>query len=283
MLQNSFYVFSISMTARYQDIRIAHRVLARYLYGTEFPSEEALKEYLHEHPGADPKNHSVVKPSGKDNNKKLSLKERLHSLSGKAKTFFESAPKTVQSFVHDPEARKEVTAKAAKALKDASGKVVKGALHHIKHEAEEWKVASQGVHAVLTGKDLSKEQKHAMRNVAIEIALTVTVTALTGGVTAGATGMLKKTALSYVERLAKKIALNAVSDGLGNLATLQHLYHGAHGAAHLLSGLLTKLADEDKKPSEEEILGYWVAGLVAKQLEKGISDDDTLAALDEST
>ena len=136
---------------------------------------------------------------------------------------------------------------------------------------------------MLTGKDLSKEQKHAMRNVAIEIALTVTVTALTGGVTAGATGMLKKTALSYVERLAKKIALNAVSDGLGNLATLQHLYHGAHGAAHLLSGLLTKLADEDKKPSEEEILGYWVAGLVAKQLEKGISDDDTLAALDEST
>ena len=41
----------------------AHRVLSRFLarIGMEFATPEALKEYLKEHPGADPKNHSVKK------------------------------------------------------------------------------------------------------------------------------------------------------------------------------------------------------------------------------
>ena len=279
---------------RTQDIRIAHRVVARYLYGTEFATEDALKDYLHEHPDADPRNHSVAKPKkekakGEDDkgNKKPSLKERLQSLSGHAKALFEAAPKAVQNFIHDPAARKATTDKAAKALKDAPGKIVKNALHHIKHEAKEWKVAGQGVHAVLTGKTLSKEQKHALKTVAIDIAITVSVVALTGGLAAGAAGLAKKTAISYVESLAKKVALNAVTDGLGNLATLQELAHGAHGATHLFSLLMSKLAADAKaegkgKPSEEDVLGYWVAGLVAKQLGKGITDDDALSALGEA-
>jgi len=38
------------------------RVLNRY--AMEHPSEKARKEYLHEHPRADPKNHQVAKPDG---------------------------------------------------------------------------------------------------------------------------------------------------------------------------------------------------------------------------
>ena len=282
---------------RTQDIRIAHRVVARYLYGTEFATEEALKDYLHEHPDADPRNHSVAKPKkekakGEEESnkggKKPSLKERLQALTGHAKALFEAAPKAVQNFIHDPEARKATTDKAAKALKDAPGKIVKNALHNIKHEAKEWKVAGQGVHAVLTGKELSKEQKHALKTIAIDIAITVSIVALTGGLAAGAAGLAKKTALSYAEGLAKKVALNAVTGGLGNLVTLQELYHGAHGATHLFSELMSKLAADAKaegkgKPSEEEALGYWVAGLVAKQLGKGVTDDDALSALAEVT
>jgi hypothetical protein len=40
---------------------LSERVAARYLLAKEFSSPEALKEYLHEHPKADPKKHTVVK------------------------------------------------------------------------------------------------------------------------------------------------------------------------------------------------------------------------------
>jgi hypothetical protein len=42
--------------------KIARRVLARFIGAMEHSSPEELKEYLHEHPDADPKNHSVKKP-----------------------------------------------------------------------------------------------------------------------------------------------------------------------------------------------------------------------------
>jgi hypothetical protein len=51
---------------------IAHRVAARFiaanepqeLLSREFPSDEALKKYLHDHPKADKSKHTVKKPSG---------------------------------------------------------------------------------------------------------------------------------------------------------------------------------------------------------------------------
>ena len=46
--------------------RIARSVLARFLSreAMVFPNEEALKKYLKEHPGANPKNHTVKKDEG---------------------------------------------------------------------------------------------------------------------------------------------------------------------------------------------------------------------------
>ena len=48
--------------------RIASRVLARFLgkEAMEFPTEKALKDYLHDHPGADKSNHSVAKGKGSE-------------------------------------------------------------------------------------------------------------------------------------------------------------------------------------------------------------------------
>jgi len=46
---------------------MAQRVASRF--ATEFPSEEALKDYLHEHPGADKSKHTVKKDDGEEKGK----------------------------------------------------------------------------------------------------------------------------------------------------------------------------------------------------------------------
>jgi hypothetical protein len=64
---------------KYQEEMLVRRVAFRYLaskeapVAMEFPSDEAFKKYLHEHPGADPKNHTVKKheePEGEERGSK---------------------------------------------------------------------------------------------------------------------------------------------------------------------------------------------------------------------
>lgn len=43
---------------------VTNRVVARFMLATEHPSEEARRDYLKNHPGADPKNHTVKKDDG---------------------------------------------------------------------------------------------------------------------------------------------------------------------------------------------------------------------------
>ena len=47
----------------------------REILGMEFPTENARKQYLKKHPKADPKRHTVKKPSGKDSPKSDSSDE----------------------------------------------------------------------------------------------------------------------------------------------------------------------------------------------------------------
>jgi hypothetical protein len=56
-------------------VDLADRVSERGILATEFPTENALKKYLKDHPGADPKNHSVEKHD-KKSPKKLSPDEK---------------------------------------------------------------------------------------------------------------------------------------------------------------------------------------------------------------
>ncbi len=59
----------------FQNALIARRVLARSVLAMEHATEKARKNYLHEHPNADPKDHSVAKkekagPSGQEGHSK---------------------------------------------------------------------------------------------------------------------------------------------------------------------------------------------------------------------
>jgi hypothetical protein len=44
----------------FEDSLIASKVASRFVEAKDFPTEEALKTYLKEHPKADPKNHKVT-------------------------------------------------------------------------------------------------------------------------------------------------------------------------------------------------------------------------------
>jgi hypothetical protein len=300
----------------------AERVARRYIEGMEHSSPEELRQYLHDHPDADPSNHVVVKkdekakkpedagggkeksrpddtappkakakpeeestgekPEGegeeKAEGKKPSLKERLKALPSKAKAFMQGAEKSAKSFIEDPAFRRQAMQHAADAIAKSPERVVKDVIKGIKHEAKEWKEAAGGIKAAMTGKEVSKEQKKAMKTVAIDLAITVAVVALTGGLAGGATGLVQESAKSFISGVAKKVALNAVSDGLGNLTTLQELGHGAHGLAELAEHFIT--ASEDGEANEDEVFATWVTGLVVKELKKGGSDDDVMEALE---
>jgi len=43
--------------------RITARVVERYKEATEFPTEDAKRKYLRDHPDADPRNHTVKSPA----------------------------------------------------------------------------------------------------------------------------------------------------------------------------------------------------------------------------
>ena len=68
---------------------LALRVAARYHMAMEFDTPKALKDYLKEHPKADPHNHTVKKPghgSGhEEEHKEFSWKDVFKSLSKGAK------------------------------------------------------------------------------------------------------------------------------------------------------------------------------------------------------
>lgn len=269
---------------------LARRVLASYVTrnALTFPTPKALKEYLQEHPKADKSKHTVEKgapgdkPEDKkpEEGKKQSLKERLTSLSDKAKAFMQQAPQKVQDFIEKPEVRKEVLSSAAKGIKEAPEKFAKNAVKAVKHEIHEWKTAGQGVRAALKGEKVTPEQKKAIKTVAVDIAITVAVTALSGGLAGGAAGLAKSSALALTKAMAKKIALNAVTNGLGHLVTLGELGHGAPGAAEMFHHVMQHVAAKDGG-SDKELLGAWVTGLVAKELEK-VDDDLVLDAVEKA-
>jgi hypothetical protein len=262
----------------------SERVIRRYIErtGMEHPSPEARKEYLHEHPNADPGNHTVVEKGDKGGEKKdeggkKSLKDRLKSLSGKARTFLDKADESVRQFIEDPAYRRKAMTSASEAIAKSPEKVVKGAVKAIKHEAKEWKTAASGIKAALTGGEVTPEHKKAIKHVAIDIAITVSVVALTGGFASGAAGLAKKSAASFIQGFAKRISLEAVTEGMGNIVTLQELGHGAHGALEMVGHFL-KAAGES--PKEDEVLAAWVTALVVKKLKK-LDDEDVMAALEE--
>jgi hypothetical protein len=52
------------IVARLTERYATNKVVARFMLAMEHPSEEARRDYLKDHPGADPRNHTVDKSKG---------------------------------------------------------------------------------------------------------------------------------------------------------------------------------------------------------------------------
>jgi len=193
--------------------------------------------------------------------------DKAKGLTDSAKKKVQSLPDDAKKFVADPDYRKSVTSEAAKAMKAAPKEYAKKVIGHFKHEVEE---VGGALKNIASGKPPTKKQMKAVGGLALE----VTVAALsikTGGL-AGAGVALGKS-------LAKHTALSALSGGLGDAYLL---YEGGHLAEHL-SHALHLIASEDKKPksSDPERFVEDLVGAIADELEKGISDEVVIKALNE--
>lgn len=205
------------------------------------------------------------------------LKGALSKLGKGALSFIRKAPTSVKKFVHDPEARRETLQSAQKSIKAAPRKFVQSAIKAAKHEVEEWKEAGQGIKSVMIGRKMSDSQKKALKAVAIEAAVVVAVTALTSGAALGPTSLAKGVGVTLAKSVAKKIALNAVTHGLGDMVLLEKIGKGGMAA---VTDVMDKFA-ADEKLTEEEVLGQWVTALVAQEMTK-LSDEDLADAIEDA-
>jgi hypothetical protein len=271
----------------------ARRVVARYKGAMEHPSEEARKEYLKEHPQADPSNHTVTEHEDEEGGaeEELEGKEKkpekkpsagnkakafFKGLSDKAKAFVSNSSAEVQKFVSDPDHRKQTMVSAAKAVKDSPKVYAKRVVETARHEVHEFREAGEAIGVVIKGGKMSSKQKKAVTTVAIHMGIALTAAALTStGVLAGAAVLGKG--------MAQKIALKAAARALENVHLAQEISHIGHGA-HALAHIFTAAAEEEKseKIGSEEVLAILVLQSVLKELED-FSDEDMTAVLEEAS
>jgi hypothetical protein len=283
------------------------RIVARYQrQAFEFPTPEALRKYLHDRPHADKSLHwvkepgddkekSEAKPEGKGHEPKhedegkdkkepaakpKSWKERFQSLSDKAKAFVKNAPGEIKKFLEDEEHRRGVIQKIHHVVEHLPENVAKRVQKAIKHEAEEFKTATEGVKAVLKGEKMSDEQKKAFKEIAFEAALVVATVSITGGLGAGLKGVAFASVEGFSKALAKKVALNSITHGLGRHAKLEEVAHFGHGLSELLERVITAADDEDGDVNTK-LLAAYVTKLVNDEL-KNIDPDMLAKAVEDA-
>ena len=119
--------------------------------GMEFGTQEALDEYLKEHPDADKSKHSVKEKKEKKDptevQEKPSLGKFLSSIKGMTRAMGDSlrkAPEELQKFVSDPEERQKVLSSMGAKLKSAPKEIGKDLLRAAKEHVQEYKTAGGG-------------------------------------------------------------------------------------------------------------------------------------------
>lgn len=219
---------------------------------------------------------------------KKSWKERMKSLGAKALDFVKSAPKDVQKFIEDEGHRRKILQGIHKSLVEAPEKITKGVVKVVKHEVHEYKEAGHGIKAVLSGKKMSKEQKKAVKTVAMHIAIGVAAAALTASSPIAAAG-------AFAKGVARHTAMKAVSRAMGHLHVLDEVGHIGHGVGGFMSHLastgnpsliLYRYAaetEEGEDPDVDDVLGNFMTASVAKEFESfGDEDvDSVLGSFDE--
>lgn len=259
---------------------------------TEHPSEEAMREYLKEHPNAKPENH-IVRPSHQkpETNEEIgeipdealeedapaskepkSHKERLNSflsgIKGISKSMADSIAKSdvkLQTFIMDPEARKASLSEMAEHIKKAPAKMVTSIYNGAKKELKELKHAGHALKKALgkPPKTWDAEDKKAVYSAALYVAGAALAAAGGPAMVAGAIGK------SFAIHVATK-AIHHVLD-----AGFTHFEAGEvalHGAEHILHVLHHVAADEDAKHQESLIAYLTVA--VGEALDKGVSSKE---------
>lgn len=279
-----------------QHMVLTLRIAARFeREAFDFPTPEALKKYLQKHPKADPSKHHVQKPEKPerpekeekaekgakgDKAKSKSFKDHYNALSQGAKKFVQSASAEIKKFITDDAHRRGVLMDIHKSMMDLPEATFNKAKKAIKHEAHEIKLASEGIKTALKGGKMTKEQKKAIRTVATHVALTVAVTAVSGGLGGGAAAFAGKASATFLSTLCKKVAFKSVTEGLGHVPTVQEVGHLGHGVAELLQHVVT--ADEKGKKgkaTEDDLIVAYVTALVAEQI-KNMDPEDLAEAIE---
>lgn len=284
--------------------KTALRVAARYQRAFEFPSPEALKHYLHDHPDADKSKHTVKKPGedkpkaeetpdekkkdekkdhgghGEEKKPKKSWRDVVKGLSQAAKTFVTKAPESIQKFVNDDTFRRDALMKAHKAVTEAPEKFIQQAIHHAKHEAAEIKEAGHGILAVARGDKMSPSQKKAVKTIVTHVAIAAVATALGGGLGIGAAALAKGTAAAFVSSLAKKIVLKSVISQLGHLPMIEEMLHAGHGAVHMLEHVMEHFASEKPDMTPDQAFDAYLSVSIAKGI-KDLDPETMAEALEE--
>lgn len=120
-----------SLVPQLSERTLSNRVVARFVLATEHPSEEARKDYLKDHPGADPKNHTVKKDDG-GSKKAPDSSGDLKSKADKAHKMMDDLTK---DFTLDKGDVAGLKADIDKALKSGDEKK----LQRLKEEIETWR------------------------------------------------------------------------------------------------------------------------------------------------
>jgi hypothetical protein len=213
------------------------RVAARYLRAIEFPSEQARKQYLQEHPGADPSKHTVQEHEDGGGGGKAP--------SQKAQSWLAGAAGEVKSFFSDPKARQEGLAKASSKLKEAPAKAGRAAVESVKKQLGEAKEAFAGIKSVMGGGSMSDSQKEAVKKVAVKVAVTVATAAL---VSAFPAVIAHSTVGSSVAKHVAKTVLKKVlghASGVKLAADLEPEEWLGATLAVAVADVLSKLSEDD--------------------------------------
>lgn len=232
----------------------------------EHPEEKPPGEHKTEPPEKKPPQgeHPEEKPGEHPETPKKKVVETLKGLSRGALNFLKKAPEGVKKFFQDDAHRRTVLMKLHSAIGRAPGKMAQNLIKTAKEEVHEFKTAGEGVKASLSGKKMSKHQKHAVRTVAIHMGITAAAAALSAtGLTAG---------LAFAAKaMARHVALKSVHRTFEHLHTASELHHIGHGILELMDKFASKTAAGEDDP--EQVLAAIVMKSVQEEL-ANMSEDD---------
>jgi len=283
----------------------------------DFPSEEALKDYLHDHPKADPGHHKVVEndrgPAQEDepSEKTPKLKEQPKKKKpkvvlpppqgggkGKEKAVLpqpEKEPKKKPSFKDRFKGLTDKAAKFAKTLGSDSQKFLQddGFRKQVLKEAVSAIAKAPKAYAKNLVKVAKHEKEHfteAMHGVKAVIKggkmspeqkkafkTVATHMAITAAAAAFTGGSAIAIAGAFGKGIGRQVAVKAVLEALENLHLLDEVGHVGHG----LVDLLHKVAEDKEEAGPEDKLAMLIMALVTKHIDQ-LDDDMIKQALEEA-